>query len=188
VNENGGWQGSLDEVQFDWLRKILKRTEPKYFVILSHHPAATLFNLYSPNPSEKRYGSQEVIDLLLAEERVILWLAGHNHRHHIEKIESGVYRGFYHIETSSLIDWPQQGRVIDIYESEKEITIITKVFDHVSQNDLNKIRKNVETIENLSGLSRLLAGNDWQKRKITTDVSIAAGVLSDRNSVLKLIK
>ena len=186
VNEYGGWQGSLDEQQFLWLQETLKREDAKYFVILSHHPAATLFNLYSPDESEKRFGTQEVLDVLLAEPRVILWLAGHNHRHRIEKISAPGVRGFYHIETSSLIDWPQQGRYVEIFELEDEIYISTKVFDHQSTVDMQSAISDLSKIENLAGISRALAANDWQKRGAKVTGAYGTGEASDRDRFLKL--
>ena len=35
VNENGGWQGSIDQTQFEWLKKQLSESGPKYFILLS---------------------------------------------------------------------------------------------------------------------------------------------------------
>jgi 3',5'-cyclic AMP phosphodiesterase CpdA len=46
VNENGGWQGSLDLEQLAWLEAELAaaESERRYVVLASHHPLATLTN------------------------------------------------------------------------------------------------------------------------------------------------
>ncbi len=183
VNPHGGWQGSLDESQFNWLKKILSDTEPQYFVILSHHPASTLFNLYQPDGADRRIGEIEVVELLANEPRVILWLAGHNHRHKIEKVGDGE-NYFWHIQTASNIDWPQQGRVVEILKDGEKVVIATSVFDHQSPLSLDEATSNLDSPVNLAGLSRLLAANDWQLRSGEFDLEQLAGEKEDRNRFL----
>ena len=186
VNPYGGWQGSLSESQFAWLRRTLEDQVPKYFVLLSHHPAATLFNGYSPDGSEARVLEAEVVELLLSEPRVILWLAGHNHQHEIQKISNKYQDSFWHIQTSSNIDWPQQGRKIEILEDAGKVVIATTVFDHNGTLTLEEATSDLSDTKNLSGLSRLLAGNDWQRRSGDFALELMAGSPEDRNRYLWL--
>ena len=185
VNHHGGWQGSLDEAQFNWLKKVLDNPTPDYFVILSHHPSSTLFNLYQPEGADRRVGETEVVDLLIEEPRVILWLAGHNHQHKIERY-GDEFSGFWHIQTASNIDWPQQGRIVEILKDGEKLVIATSVFDHQSPISLDDATSNLASPVNLAGLSRLLAANDWQRRSGEFDIEKLAGESSDRNRFLWL--
>ncbi len=185
VNHHGGWQGSLDQSQFEWLKKVLTDKEPKYFVILSHHPSSTLFNLYQPEGSDNRVGETEVVELLMNEPRVILWLAGHNHQHKIERY-GDEFSGFWHIQTASNIDWPQQGRLVEILQDGEKVVIATSVFDHQSPVSLDDATSNIDSPVNLAGLSRVLAANDWQRRSGEFDIENLAGEKSDRNRFLWL--
>jgi metallophosphoesterase (TIGR03767 family) len=184
VNINGGWQGSLDQVQFDWLKTILQDQEPKYFVVLSHHPAGDLFNDYGGSQGEVRITEREVVDLLLSEPRVILWLAGHTHVHKIVEISNEV-SSFWHVQTASNVDWPQQGRLVEILEDGADIVISTSVIDHQGPVNTDTASVDLANPIALAGISRLLAANDWQRRKGPNDVELMSGEPSDRNIHLR---
>jgi metallophosphoesterase (TIGR03767 family) len=186
VNEFGGWQGSIDRSQFEWITSQLADPTPRYFLFLSHHPASTLFNLYAPAGEEPRVGEEELVSTLLSDERVILWLAGHNHEHKIERISTDKHRGFWHIQTASNIDWPQQGRIVEIFEDSGKVGIATSVFDHQGDVDLSMESLDLNSITTLAGLSRALAGNDWQRRSGEFALEKMAGEPSDRNRFLWL--
>ena len=185
VNENGGWQGSIDETQFEWLKSQLQDIKPKYFILLSHHPSETLFNDYEPNSNQRRICEEELLELLGTDSRIILWLAGHTHTHKIEEkrsIKTG--NSFWHIQTASNIDWPQQGRIVDIFEDGTRVVIATTVFDHKGELNLEVAKTNLQENSNLAGISRILAANDWQRRSGDFDLAKLAGNTSDRNTYL----
>ncbi len=184
VNIHGGWQGSLDQVQFEWLRKLLSEPEPKLFVLLSHHPAGDLFNDYGGSAGEVRIKEAEVVELLLAEPRVILWLAGHTHVHKIVEI-SNENSSFWHVQTASNVDWPQQGRVVEILEDGPDIVISTSVIDHQGPVQADPVSVDLADPISLAGISRLLAANDWQRRSGVNDVELMSGQASDRNIHLR---
>ena len=186
VNIHGGWQGSLDKTQFEWIKDLLADPAPRYFVFLSHHPASTLFNLYTPEGAERRVGEAELVAELLKDERVVLWLAGHNHEHKVERVQSSTTRGFWHIQTASNIDWPQQGRIVEILHDGSEIAIATTVFDHQGVLREDYRDSNLEEPTVLAGLSRALAGNDWQRRSGEFNLELMAGSPEDRNRILWL--
>jgi metallophosphoesterase (TIGR03767 family) len=188
VNQFGGWQGSLDQQQFDWIKSELADPAPRYFIFLSHHPAHTLFNLYSPAGQAARVGESELVETLLGDERVILWLAGHNHEHNIELISAADKKGFWHIQTASNIDWPQQGRQVEILEDGDELVIATAVFDHESPIDLAEAKWDLDRPVNLAGISRLLSANHWQRRSGEFDLLLGAGAPKDRNQFLRRLK
>lgn len=112
VNPWGGWEGSLDEEQLDWLRGELE-TADRPVVITSHHPSWCLTNAWAPAAAGRRVLADEVLALLLAQPRCVLWIAGHVHanvvRHHPSPAG-----GLLEVTTASLIDWPQQGRLVEL--------------------------------------------------------------------------
>ncbi len=185
VNAHGGWQGSLDESQFTWLKAVLADPTPKYFILLSHHPIFTLFNLYRPEGAERRIGEDELREELLKHDRIVLWLAGHNHEHHVNFVgDEAEKRGFYHIQTASNIDWPQQGRLVEIIEDGGRVGIATSVFDHQSPITLDEATKDLANPVNMAGISRILSANHWQRRSGEHDLEIGSGDQSDRNRYL----
>jgi metallophosphoesterase (TIGR03767 family) len=188
VNIHGGWQGSLDESQFLWLKRVLSDVAPKYFVLLSHHPLHTLYNDYTPQNMDRRICVDELTTELLKHDRIVAWIAGHNHENEIRFIGDNDGFGFWHILTSSLIDWPQQGRVVELFENENHVAIVTTLFDHQSAISLDQATSNLESPTNLAGISRLLAANDWQRREGRFDLADMAGGVEDGNRILWLKK
>lgn len=188
VNAHGGWQGSLDEPQFNWLKLVLSDLAPKFFVLLSHHPLHTLYNDYTPQDMDRRVCIEELTTELLKHDQIIAWLAGHNHENEIRFIGNSHGFGFWQIMTSSLIDWPQQGRVVEFFENEDHITIATTLFDHQSPLELEEAISNLESPVSLAGISRILAANDWQRRSGRFEVKNMAGGSEDGNRILWLKK
>jgi metallophosphoesterase (TIGR03767 family) len=188
VNSNGGWQGSLDETQFEWLKSTLTSNDPEFFILLSHHPLHTLYNLYAPESADRRVGETELLEELLKHNRIILWLAGHNHKNEIELLGNLDGNGFWHIQTASNIDWPQQGRLVDVIRDGNSIGIVTSVFDHASPIDLDEATRDLEDPVSLAGISRILSANHWQRRSGMFDLKYLEGREEDRNRILWLDK
>ena len=187
VNPFGGWQGSIDEEQFNWLKEQVEQIKDKYIVITSHHPIQDIYNGYSP--SARRVLGAEIESYLITKPAVIAWICGHTHRHRIAYFGPDITRGFYQIETSSLIDWPQQGRIIEIFlTQDDEICIASTVFNHQGSilPDYEHLR--LDEVNELSGLSRILSLNDWQRRGGIFAIENNEGEGSDRNSILCLPK
>lgn len=187
VNPFGGWQGSIDQEQFNWLKEQVEQIKDKYIVITSHHPIQDIYNGYSP--SARRVLGAEIESYLITKPAVIAWICGHTHRHRIAYFGPDITRGFYQIETSSLIDWPQQGRIIEIFlTQDDEICIASTVFNHQGSilPDYEHLR--LDEVNELSGLSRILSLNDWQRRGGIFAIENNEGEGSDRNSILCLPK
>ncbi|MSZ06544.1 MAG: TIGR03767 family metallophosphoesterase, partial [Actinobacteria bacterium] len=77
VNQFGGWQGSLDEEQFEWLENEVVISD-RPVVLASHHPLSKMFNSYAP--LGRRVCVEEIQTMLLKYPQVIAWFAGHEHR------------------------------------------------------------------------------------------------------------
>ncbi|MEY2722349.1 MAG: TIGR03767 family metallophosphoesterase [Actinobacteria bacterium] len=186
VNPHGGWQGSIDDQQFQWLLEILGNNRDTYVIIASHHPLQDLINGYDPN-GEKRYLKEEILRELTRFPNLVLWLAGHTHRNKSTYFGQDEYHGFWQVETSSLIDWPQQGRVVELFEDQSgEICIATTMFDHAGEMGIDPSHLRLDDVHNLAGLSRLLSANDWQRRGGNFAVERNEGQAPDRNAFLRL--
>jgi hypothetical protein len=186
VNQFGGWQGSLDEIQFAWLELEIASSD-KPVVLSSHHPLMLMFNDYAP--TGQRICRDEIRAMLLKYPQVILWLAGHEHRHHVEWIGSEKADvGFWQVETASHIDWPQQSRTVEVVRStDGDIYVGLSVIDHIASSDYSLVQSPVE----IAALSRVLSANVWQRREelgATHGFGWYEGVPESRNTVLRISK
>jgi metallophosphoesterase (TIGR03767 family) len=166
INPYGGWQGSLSRSQFEWLVRELDDSSDRYVVITSHHPSPTLLNAHRAAGAEERVLGAEVVSTLLAYPHVIAWIAGHVHFH--AAIRHGdEERGFVELTTSSLIDWPQQGRILEFVrvadQGRREIAIISTVVDHAAPAEWS--HGSLDDPVNLAAISRALAANDYRLRE-----------------------
>lgn len=166
VNPHGGWQGSLGVAQFAWLREQLAASAGRYVVIASHHPSPTLVNDYAPGDAEPRVLGDEIVDLLLGSGNVIAWIAGHVHFHAAGR-HGDDERGFWEVTTSSLIDWPQQARILEfvrvVDEGRPQIAIISTVVDHEAP-----AQWSADTLDDpatIASISRALSANDYRLRE-----------------------
>ena len=186
VNQFGGWQGSLDTEQFEWLENEVAHSD-RPVVLASHHPLSKMFNSYGP--IGRRICVEEIQEMLLKYPQVIAWFAGHEHRHNIKWIgPKEEVQGFWQIETASHADWPQQSRTIEIVkDTAGDIYCGLSVIDHAG----GATYKDATDPIDIAALSRVLSANVWQKRAelgATHDVMWLSGRPEDRNVVLKIKK
>ena len=158
VCDAGGADGSIDGAQLHWLDERLSEASDRYVVILSHHGHDTLSNRLG----ERR--ADELLRLLQRHRQVVLWLNGHIHANRITPRGS-----FWEVTTSSLVDWPCQARLVELYRTQSgHLAISCVMVDHDG--------------EGLAGLHRELAGNV----PLNGFDSWRPGVPADRNAVLLL--
>ena len=186
VNPHGGWQGSVDATQLAWLSDQLDRAQGRYVVITSHHPSWTLTNPYAPDGSPRRHLADDVLGLLLRHRGVVAWLAGHVHAHtHVWHQAPDRDGGLWEITTSSLVDWPQQLRVLELVrEPGGTLALASTVVDH-----LGGAAWDPEALDdpvNLAAISRSLAVNDYRARNVPALLARTAGTPSDRNAVWRM--
>jgi metallophosphoesterase (TIGR03767 family) len=178
VCDAGGADGSIDPAQLHWLERRLEevhssfrsrdgslvrtRNADRYVVVLSHHGYDTL-----SNPRGERR-ADSLLQLLLRFQNVVLWLNGHVHANRITA-RKDTQRGFWEVTTSSLVDWPCQARLVEIFETRGGLCVIAcTMLDHDG--------------EGLAGLHRELAGNV----PLNGFDSFRPGTPADRNAVLLL--
>ncbi|MBU6245490.1 MAG: metallophosphoesterase [Actinomycetales bacterium] len=165
VNPHGGWQGSIDEAQLGWLVGELQAAADRYVVIASHHPSPSMTNAWAPGGADRRVLGPEVIEVLLDHPQVIAWMAGHIHAHGFI-MHRRQERALLELTTASLIDWPQQGRILEFVRTRDEgracIAIVSTVMNHIAPVTWDP--HGLDDPGNLAAISRVLAANDYQLR------------------------
>src|SRR2546430_4487225 len=113
----------------------------RYVVVLSHHGYDSLSNPRGDGNADA------LLDLLLRFGNVVLWLSGHTHYNRITSRQSAPgERGFWEVTTGSIVDWPCQARLIEIFKTaDGRLAIGSTMVDHDG--------------EGLAGLHRELAAN-----------------------------
>lgn len=180
VNHHGGWQGSLDEPQLEWLDNELSAadSERRYTVLASHHPLATLVNDRSVDGS-RRVLAAELTTVLARHPSAVLWLNGHTHHTSVT-----AWQTLWEVTAPSLIDWPQQARLVSLLRSDDGLlTLDVTMIDHAGSAPW---RETTDSRDELAGLSRELAANDWRWRRRPLEQHPRAGTATDRNVRLLL--
>lgn len=131
--------GSMDRAQFEWIQRQLNRATRRgqLAMVFSHHPDLTFaeYGLLAPLvPIEVT--AAELNGMLASYPNLIAWVAGHTHRHRVRpfKVVNGIgsngtvstpvkckrpgqCTGFWQIETASLIDFPQEQRLVEVFNN-----------------------------------------------------------------------
>lgn len=126
---SGDHQGSVGADQLDWLDERLGESRSRPVVLASHHGRAALINTYR----EPRRLAADVEHVIHRHGNVIAWLVGHRHINQIRPCldPTGATPGFWEITSSSLIDWPNQARLVEVIrDSAGSLAIRTTMLDH----------------------------------------------------------
>ena len=162
----GGADGCIDPSQLHWLERRLEevhssfrsrdgstvrtRHDDRLVVVLSHHGFDTLAN---PRAARR---SAELLELLLRFQNVVLWLNGHIHANRITpRPDPQGAHGFWEVTTSSLVDWPCQARLVELFDAgDGLLAIACTMVDHEGA-----ISRSSGDVPDLAGLHRELAAN-----------------------------
>ena len=143
----GYGHGALDQKRYDWLISELDsgQAEGKLMIIAAHIPigveSATSMMGWSPYPTVVVPSTEAALVAKLHEyPNLILWVAGHRHLNRITALRSPIASrpelGFWQVETSSLRDFPQQIRKIEIFRnSDKTISIFATNINTTAPDD-----------------------------------------------------
>jgi metallophosphoesterase (TIGR03767 family) len=167
----GGADGCVDADQLHWLERRLEEVhstfrsrtgasvstahDDRLVVILSHHGLDSLTNrrLHPDVPDGRSYVAPvELLAVLHRFGNVVLWLNGHIHANRVSPRadERGGGGGFWEVTTASLVDWPCQGRMVEVIDAgDGFLAIACTMVDHDSTGDRS----------DLAALHRELAGN-----------------------------
>jgi hypothetical protein len=152
----GGADGCLDQDHVLWLQRRLQEARDRPVVITSHHTLDTLGNRRRAGGS--RYiEPAEVLEVVHAEGNVVLWLNGHVHANAVRShVDPRGHGGFWEVTTSSLVDWPCQARVIELFKAgDGLLGIACTMLDHDGSVDPGAAVAPAE----MAGLHRQLAAN-----------------------------
>jgi hypothetical protein len=94
------------------------------------------------------------------------------------------HRTWWEVTAPSLIDWPQQGRIVELIRAPGTLTIATSMLDHTGPAPWDA---SIDNPESLAALARELAANDWQWRDLPLETHPRAGARDERNVLLHLL-
>jgi 3',5'-cyclic AMP phosphodiesterase CpdA len=117
--------GVMDHGQFAWLQAQLAAaaTSDTPVLVFSHHPDVSFSESRLPEPIVG-VSAAELNHALGEHGNVVAWIAGHTHRHRIRVCEDACVRNgrasdvanpFWQVETASLVDYPQEGRIVELF-------------------------------------------------------------------------
>lgn len=203
--------GNVDNPQFRWLRGQLRRaTEQRQRVILfSHHAIQSLTADVpdeaappcrvavdgrrrtnpgcdlDPRDSEPIRLGPDLLALLHRFPNVIAWVAGHSHVNDIEAYPApGGNGGFWMIRTAAETDWPQQGRLLQLFDNrDGTLSIFGTIVDHASPVGAPPAGTKGGKLGRaaLASIGRTLAYNDNQTGARDCDPACGEGLPGDRN-------
>jgi hypothetical protein len=176
ASPDGSTVAVLDAAQADWLEEQLKGACAKSYdskgkltastahdrliVLFSHHPLSTFDKEeQSSDGGRPPLNRTALLELLSRYPNVVAWLNGHRHKHkvtpHQTKYERG---GFWEITTASLIDYPQQSRIVELMDNgDGTLSIAATLVDHSTPESVR--HEGEQTAQSLAALSLELAMN-----------------------------
>ncbi len=201
--------GYLSATRVKWLRSQLNlaKKRQELVIIASHIPLAVApigsemeWWESTRDPHAKLKNAIALADLvseIQANGQVLCWLAGHRHVNTVKAFKAPLgapaEHGFWQIETSSLHDFPQQFRTLQVYlNSDYSISIVTMNVDpavregtpaesgrrmaiaaqQIIQNDM---RPNTPNVERAFKLIPVISMDPTREQNGTTDASIRYG-------------
>jgi metallophosphoesterase (TIGR03767 family) len=153
--------GNVDDPQFRWLKGELKEATEKdqLVIIFSHHAIPSLTANLSdesappctgpdshghdanpgcdvdPRDSTPIHLGPDLVALLHEYPHVIAWVAGHSHVNDVTPYTdpAGNGHGFWSIRVAAEADWPQQSRLLQVFDNEDgTLSIFGTILDHAS--------------------------------------------------------
>ena len=202
-----GSDGNLDHAQFLWLHgQLLEADAARQLVIVfAHHSLGSMRQLEngahygltgscaSTLPSSPPTADETVRCLLSRHPSVIGLVAGHSHRNQITPYPRTGGGGFWEIVTSSHADWPQQSRVLNLFDNrDGTLSIGTYVIEHSAPprpGRRSRARGRLLTradVSRLASIARELAFNDPHAENGQDGFPDRRGTPLDRNVELLL--
>jgi len=154
--------GNVDDPQYRWLEKVLEEatSADQLVVIFSHHAIPSLTanvpdeaappctgpdsHGHDANPgcdvdprlSTPIHLGDDMVALLHRYPNVIAWVAGHSHVNDVTPFPdpSGNGHGFWSIRVAAEADWPQQARLLQVFDNrDGTLSIFGTIVDHASE-------------------------------------------------------
>ena len=207
--EGGDASGNVDDPQYRWIEKELRKAQRKGLLAVgyAHHPlrsqTAKVEDEEAPAceaPTDTQCdddprdsapmhrglkGKKPMRKLFLKYPNFIAFVVGHIHENSITPFEKrGGESGFWEIATASEIDWPQQGRLIEVMDNrDGTLSLFGTMVDTAApvEAPAPDAAANVFTDTQLGSLSRRIAANDPQVGVTGSVEDHSEGKPKDRN-------
>ena len=208
--------GNIDHPQFQWLERQLQAAQAagRLAVLFSHHaiqsltcqlpdeqaPACTVPDSHGhdtnpgcdvdPRISTPVHLGADLEALLHRYPTAIAWVAGHSHVNDVTPFLDGTGGGFWGIRTAAEADWPQQSRLIEVFDNrDGTLSIFGTVLDHASNATAPRAISSLTNPDpfQLASIGRTLAYNDFQSgARACSPNPCGEGSADDRNVELLL--
>jgi 3',5'-cyclic AMP phosphodiesterase CpdA len=205
--------GNVDDPQFRWLEGVLEEATAagQLVVIFSHHAIPSLTanvpgeaappctgpdsHGHDTNPgcdvdprvSTPIHLGDDMVALLHRYPNVIAWVAGHSHVNDVTPYPdpSGNGHGFWSIRVAAEADWPQQARLLQIFDNhDGTLSIFGTIVDHASAATAPAPGTPASALSatDLASIGRTLSYNDAQTGgRACAPEPCGEGGLDDRN-------
>jgi metallophosphoesterase (TIGR03767 family) len=209
--------GNVDDPQFRWLEAELEEATAadQLVVLFSHHAIPSLTadvpdeaappcigpdaHGHDANPgcdvdprlSTPIHLGEDMVALLHRYPHVIAWVAGHSHVNDVTAYPSpsGDGHGFWGIRVAAEADWPQQARLLQLFDNrDGTLSIFGTIVDHASEPTAPAPGTEAATLTptDLASIGRTLSYNDHQTGARKCDPACGEGEAEDRNVELLL--
>ena len=141
-----------------------------------------------PRDSSPIHLGDDLTELLHRYPNVIAWIAGHSHVNDIQPYQTKG-SGFWMIRTAAEADWPQQARLIQLFDNrDKTLSIFGTIIDHASPVAAPADGTPASGFgrAELASIGRNLSYNDNQVGARDCDPACGEGGAKDRNVELLL--
>ena len=154
VRRGGGSGGQVSPTQPAWLARQLGFAGDRWVIVITHQPLLS------------SAGGDRLLALMDRAPRVIAALNGHTHRNAISPRPTAA-GGYWLITTASLIDYPQQARVLSIRGTAGGgVAIHTWMLDHVADRTLGPIARQLSYLDAQGGRPQGFAGTPADRNVI----------------------
>ena len=197
--------GNIDDPQFKWLRGQLEAATAadELVVLFSHHapesltadaadelaPLCLLNDAHGhdvnpgcdldPRSSQPIHLEADAVNLLHEFPNAIAWVSGHSHDNIVNAFPAAGGSGFWSIRVAAEADWPQQGRLLEVFDNhDGTLSIFGTIVDHVGQSKAPAPGTAASGMDfnDLASAGRTMSYNDLQ-----SGAPIGEGQAKDRN-------
>jgi len=203
--------GNIDDPQFRWLKGKLQQAQSagQLVVLFSHHAIQSLTcNVpdeaappctgpdshghdanpgcdVDPRSSKPIHLGADLTALLHQYPNAVAWVAGHSHVNDVVPYPDGNGGGFWMIRTAAEADWPQQSRLIEVFDNhDGTLSIFGTILDHASNATAPTAISSLTSPDpfELASIGRTLSYNDPQvgARECSPN-PCGEGAVKDRN-------
>jgi 3',5'-cyclic AMP phosphodiesterase CpdA len=154
ARRDGGSGGVVVPAQPAWLARALAEAGERWVIVISHQPLAG------------SVGAAPMLTELARSSRVVAVLNGHTHRNVITP-QPTAGGGYWEITTSSLIDYPQQSRALQLRATaDGGVAIHTWMLDHAGGGSLGIISRELSYLDAQGGRPEGFAGTREDRNAI----------------------